>query len=124
MPEQFGRNHADERQGIEGFHLLLKLSDKALRWASFDDNSVSNIEEPIKKLREKYSIETDQRKTWDTWYKEFAPKTQDVNEYVKFYKTDKKHSILIFKSHYLNYCYLRKVLLTVYLNGLGLSQIN
>jgi hypothetical protein len=46
MPEQFGRNHADERQGIEGFHLLLKLSDKALRWASFDDNSVSNIEEP------------------------------------------------------------------------------
>ena len=78
----------------------------------------------IKKLREKYSIETDQRKTWDAWYKEFAPKTQDVNEYIKFYKTDKKHSILIFKSHYLNYCYLRKVLLTVYLNGLGLSQIN
>ena len=76
MTEQFGRNHADERQGIEGFHLLQKLPDKALRWASFDDNSVSNIEEPIKKLREKYSIETDQRKTWDTWYKEFAPKTQ------------------------------------------------
>jgi hypothetical protein len=124
MTEQFGRNHADERQGIKGFHLLQKLPDKALRWASFDDNSVSNIEEPIKKLREKYSIETDQRKTWDTWYKEFAPKTQDVNEYVKFYKTDKKHSILIFKSHYLNYCYLRKVLLTVYLNGLGLSQIS
>ena len=30
---------------------------------------------------EKYSIETDQRKTWDTWYKVFAKKT-----YIRFWK--------------------------------------
>jgi hypothetical protein len=103
MPESFGRNHADERQGVEGFHLLKTLPDRAFAWAPLDKEGVSSIRESMVHLKEKYPVESDERRNWETWYSDFAPKLDDVNKYVESYRGKKEHYKLIFKEPLVDY---------------------
>ena len=90
QPEKFGLNSCPNRQGVEGYFLLLEKPHlDHVPYMEFVEKSsavIKDCKDEINRLYSRESLipsEVSVRKSWDSWYNDYAPKSDSVIEYIQ-----------------------------------------
>lgn len=86
-PAARGCGSDPRRQGIEGFYLLRKIphcENNTLPPCPFPPNARASINATLSEVRSRYDINDDAiiREAWSSWASDWAPQSDDVNDYI------------------------------------------
>jgi hypothetical protein len=89
QPEPIGPNSCPNRQGVEGYHLLLKIPHlEEVPFMELEEGSSAVIQNCKHEIDSLYSLssldlnEVKVRKSWDNFYQNLAPKSDNIDEYL------------------------------------------